>query len=221
MHLLAIGEESAMDASTVERTRRVRLHVVDTVGSGRPVVLIHGRPLSGESWAAQVPRPCDAGFRVIAYDRRGFGRSEKPDRGYDYDTLGYDLAGILVDLDLRDAVLVGFSMGGGEVARYASLHGQDRLRGVVFAAAVMPCLMRSSDNPHGPLTPENAEEKATSLKADRNAYFDDFTRNFYSVDGQLQAEEHQRQDAIRSCLQSDEIVVLGCMHSAVPISATT
>ncbi len=202
-----------MDTSSVQRTGRVQLHVEDTGGTGRPVVLIHGWPLSGESWAAQVPALHDAGFRVIAYDRRGFGRSEKPDHGYDYDTLADDLAGLVVDLDLRDAVLVGFSMGGGEVARYVALHGQNRLGGVVFAAAVTPCLMKSPDNPHGPLTPEKAAEKSAGLKADRHAYFDGFTRNFFSVDGELQVDECQRQSAIGLCLLSNQVAALGCMRA--------
>ncbi len=202
-----------MDTSGVQRIRRAQLHVQDTGGSGRPVVLIHGWPLSGESWTAQIPALHDAGFRVIAYDRRGFGRSEKPEHGYDYDTLADDLAGIIIDLDLRDAVIVGFSMGGGEVARYVSLHGQDRLGGMVFAAAVTPCLMKSADNPQGPLTPGKAEEKSAGLKADRHAYFDGFTRNFFSVDGELQVDEAQRQAAIGLCLQSNQIAALGCMHA--------
>lgn len=202
-----------MDTAHVQPTGRVQLHVQDTGGSGRPVVLIHGWPLSGESWATQIPALQDAGFRVIAYDRRGFGRSEKPEGGYDYDTLADDLAGLMVELDLRDAVLVGFSMGGGEVARYVGRHGQDRLAGVVFAAAVTPCLMKSADNPHGPLTPEKAEEKSAGLIADRHAYFDAFTRNFFSVDGELQVDERQRQAAIDLCLQSNQVAALGCMHA--------
>lgn len=202
-----------MDTANVARTSRVQLHVEDTGGNGRPVVLIHGWPLSSESWAAQIPALRDAGFRVVAYDRRGFGRSEKPEDGYDYATLADDLAGLMVDLDLQNTVLVGFSMGGGEVARYVRLHGQDRLGGVVFASAVTPCLMQSPDNPHGPLTPEKAEEKAAALKADRHAYFDTFTRNFFSVDGKLQVEESQRQAAIGICLQSNQVAALGCMHA--------
>ena len=202
-----------MDTANVARTSRVQLHVEDTGGHGRPVVLIHGWPLSSESWTAQIPALRDAGFRVVAYDRRGFGRSEKPEDGYDYATLADDLAGLMVDLDLQNAVLVGFSMGGGEVARYVRLHGQDRLGGVVFASAVTPCLMQSPDNPHGPLTPEKAEEKAVALKADRHAYFDAFTRSFYSVDGKLAVEESQRQAAIGLCLQSNQVAALGCMHA--------
>ena len=104
-----------------------RVHVDDSGGSGRPVVLIHGWPLSGESWQDQIPALRDAGYRVVAYDRRGFGRSDKPGRGYDYDTLAEDLNGVLTELDLRDVTLVGFSMGGGEVARYVTKYGTDRL----------------------------------------------------------------------------------------------
>jgi non-heme chloroperoxidase len=213
MHAAAMSEESTMDISKVRQIRRAQLHVEDTGGDGRPVVLIHGWPLSAESWAAQIPSLRDAGFRVIAYDRRGFGRSEKPDHGYDYDTLTDDLAGLVLDLDLHDAVLVGFSMGGGEVARYVSLYGQDRLRGVVFAAAVPPCLMKTADNPDGPLTPEKAKEKEAALKADRNKYFDDFTRNFFSANDELQVDEAQRQAAIALCLQSNQVAALGCMRA--------
>ena len=138
---------------------RVALHVEDTGGDGRPVVLIHGWPLSADAWKPQVQSLQAAGYRVISYDRRGFGRSEKPADGYDYDTLAADLAGICDDLDLHDATLVGFSMGGGEVARFVANHGEQRLRSVVFAAAVTPCLTQSADNPDGPLTPEAAKEK--------------------------------------------------------------
>ena len=116
------------------RNERVHLHVEDSGGDGRPVVLIHGWPLSAESWKAQVGPLRDAGYRVVAYDRRGFGRSEKPADGYDYDTLAGDLVGLLEDLDLHDVTLVGFSMGGGEVARYIARFGSSRLRSVVFAA---------------------------------------------------------------------------------------
>lgn len=155
----------------------------------------------------------DAGHRVVAYDRRGFGRSGKPDDGYDYDTLTDDLANLLEERDLRDVALVGFSMGGGEVARYASRHGGRRLRSVVFAAAVPPCLMKSGDNPEGPLTPEKAKEKEAGLRADRKTYFDGFTRDFFSANGELKVTEAQRQEAIALCLQSGEAAALGCMKA--------
>lgn len=191
----------------------VRLHVEDTGGDGRPVVLIHGWPLSAEAWAPQVPALRDAGYRVVAYDRRGFGRSEKPESGFDYDTLADDLAALLEERDLRDAVLVGFSMGGGEVARYIARHGEDRLRGVVFAAAVPPCLMKSEGNPDGPLTPDKAKEMEDGLKADRTKFFDGFTRDFFSANGELKVTEAQRQEAIALCHQSDQAAALGCMQA--------
>jgi len=172
------------------------VHVDDTGGSGRPVVLIHGWPLSGESWSEQVPALQRAGHRVITYDRRGFGRSDKPRRGYDYDDLVEDLDHILVALDLTDVALVGFSMGGGEVARYLATHGDDRIRSAVFAAAVPPYLLQTEDNPDGPLTKEAAAEMAANLEADREEFFDEFTTEFFSVDGVLQVTEEQRQDAI-------------------------
>jgi pimeloyl-ACP methyl ester carboxylesterase len=192
---------------------RAALHVEDSGGNGRPVVLIHGWPLSGEAWADQVGPLRDAGYRVIAYDRRGFGRSEKPDSGFDYDTLAADLAGILEDLDLHNVSLIGFSMGGGEVARYIANHGERRLHSVVFASAVPPCLMKSTDNPDGPLTPEAAQEKEAGLKAGRAAFFDKFTTTFFSVKGELKVTEAQRQQAIAICEQSDQTAALGCMKA--------
>lgn len=191
----------------------VRLHVEDSGGDGRPVVLIHGWPLSAESWKAQVGPLRDAGYRVIAYDRRGFGRSDKPADGYDYDTLADDLAGILDASDLHDVTLVGFSMGGGEVARYIARHGEDRLHSVVFAAAVPPYLMKTEDNPDGPLTKDKAKEMEDGLKADREAFFDGFTKDFFSANGALKVTEAQRQEAIALCLQSDQAAALGCMQA--------
>lgn len=192
---------------------RVRLHVEDSGGDGRPVVLIHGWPLSAESWKAQVGPLKEAGYRVVAYDRRGFGRSEKPGGGFDYDTLAADLAGVLEDLDLRDVTLVGFSMGGGEVARYVANHGEDRLHSVVFAAAVPPYLLKTADNPDGPLTEDKAKEMEDGLKADRAAFFDQFTREFFSAQGRLKVSEPQRQEAIALAEQSDQQAALGCMEA--------
>ncbi len=119
-----------------------KVHVEDTGGGGRPVVLIHGWPLSSASWKDQVPALQQAGYRVVTYDRRGFGQSDKPMRGYTYDTLADDLEGVLSELDLNDATLVGFSMGGGEVARYLTKHGVGRIHSVVFASAVPPTCCR-------------------------------------------------------------------------------
>jgi len=192
---------------------RVRLHVEDSGGTGRPVVLIHGWPLSAESWKAQVPALREAGYRVVAYDRRGFGRSDKPADGYEYDTLADDLAGVIEDLDLKDATLVGFSMGGGEVARYVAKHGESRLHSVVFASAVPPYMLKTGDNPEGPLTQEKADEMREGLEKDRDTFFDGFTKDFFSANGELKVSEEERQAAIELCQQSDQTAALGCMKA--------
>jgi len=192
---------------------KVALHVEDHGGNGRPVLLIHGWPLSGASWEKQVPALKQAGYRVVTYDRRGFGQSEKPGNGFDYDTLANDVSDIIKTLQLEDVTLVGFSMGGGEVARYIGQHGQDKLRSVVFAAAVPPYLMKSADNPDGPLTKEKAKEMEDGLKANRDAFFDGFTEDFFSANGRLMVTEEDRQKAIGLCRLSDQTAALGCMKS--------
>lgn len=190
-----------------------KVHVEDSGGSGRPVVLIHGWPLSSESWSEQVGPLAAAGYRVVAYDRRGFGHSDKPSKGYDYDTLADDLDGVLSELDLTDVTLVGFSMGGGEVARYITRHGQDRLHSVVLAAAVPPYMLKGDDNPDGPLTEGAAGEMTEGLTSDRTTFFDGFTKDFFSVNGELKVTEEQRQDAIALCHQSDQKAALACMEA--------
>lgn len=181
-------------------------------GEGRPVVLIHGWPLSGESWSEQVPALRDAGYQVIAYDRRGFGQSD-PGDSYDYDALSDDLHNIISDLDLTDVTLVGFSMGGGEVARYVSRHGQDRLHSVVFAAAVTPSMMKSEDNPDGPLTQEAATGMREGLESDRDGFFDGFVTQFFSAGDELEVSEEQREAAVALCKQSNQEAALGCMDA--------
>ena len=193
--------------------KNVKVHVEDTGGPGRPVVLIHGWPLSGQSWAPQVPALSAAGYRVVRYDRRGFGRSDKPLTGYGYDTLADDLDGVLTELDLHDVTLVGFSMGGGEVARYITRHGQDRLHSVVFAAAVPPYLLQGSDNPDGPLTKQQAAEMTKDLTKDQDSFYDQFTTQFFSVDGKLQVSEDERQEALAQTKQADKKAALACMTS--------
>ena len=191
--------------------KNTKLHVDDVGGSGRPVVLIHGWPLSGESWKAQVPALVDAGYRPVTYDRRGFGRSDKPMTGYTYDTLAEDLNSLLTELDLHDVTLVGFSMGGGEVARYLSQYGPERIHSVVFASAVPPYLMHTPDNPDGPLDPKEAAKMTAALTADQDAFYDDFTTQFFSVDGVLKVTEKQRQEAIAMASQADKKASLACM----------
>jgi non-heme chloroperoxidase len=202
--------------STITTRDGVNLHVDDSGDDGdlgRAVVLIHGWPLSAESWSAQTEVLRKNGYRVVAYDRRGFGRSDKPDSGYGYDTLARDLDDVLAGLDLTDVTLVGFSMGGGEVARYFSVGDTSRIRSVVFAAAVPPYILTTDDNPDGPLTEEAAAGMADGLKADRDAFFEDFTTGFFSVGDDLKVAEETRREAVRLAQQSDQTAALGCMDA--------
>jgi pimeloyl-ACP methyl ester carboxylesterase len=163
-----------------ENSTPIDLYVEDH-GSGRPVVLIHGWPLSGRSWEKQVPALVDAGHRVVVYDRRGFGKSSQPWTGYDYDTLADDLDVVMREMDLRDATLVGFSMGGGEVARYIARHGTERVAQAVLAGAVPPFLHKTDDNPDGALDDATIATFHDAVAGDRVAFLDDFTRNFFAA----------------------------------------
>ena len=176
-------------------------------------MLIHGWPLSAQAWEPQVAVLQAAGYRVVAYDRRGFGRSDKPESGYSYDTLADDLQYVMDHCGLQDVTLVGFSMGGGEVARCIARQGESRLHSVVFAAAVPPYLLQTADNPDGPLTPVKAQQNMAVLAQDRSAFFDHFTRNFCSAQGVLQVTEAQRSDAIALCHQSAPHAALACMEA--------
>jgi pimeloyl-ACP methyl ester carboxylesterase len=199
--------------SSAIRTDLVRLQIDDSGGSGRAVVLIHGWPLSAQAWEPQVSVLRSAGYRVVAYDRRGFGHSDKPESGYGYDMLADDLQRVLDQCALQDVTLVGFSMGGGEVARYIARHGESRLRSVVFAAAVPPCLMKTADNPEGPLTPEKAQQMKKALQEDRTSFFDLFSKDFFSANGALQVTEAQRAAAVTLCHQSAQHAALACMDA--------
>ena len=150
-------------------------------GSGKSVVLIHGWPLSGASWEKQIAALLEAGHRVITYDRRGFGRSSQPSTGYDYDTFAEDLHKLVTKLDLRDFALVGFSMGGGEVARYLGTYGSGRAVKAVFIASVPPFLLKTADNPEG-VDGSVFEGIKKAIIADRPAFLSAFLANFYNVD---------------------------------------
>ena len=150
-------------------------------GSGTPVVLIHGYPLSGASWEKQVPVLLDAGHRVITYDRRGFGKSSQPTTGYNCDTFAEDLHKLVTRLELRDFALVGFSMGGGEVARYLGKYGSKGVSKAVFISGVPPFLLKTPDNPEG-VDGSVFEGIKKAIVADRYAFFTDFFKNFYNTD---------------------------------------
>jgi len=158
----------------------IRLYYEDH-GSGRPVVLIHGWPLSGASWQKQVAALLTAGYRVLSYDRRGFGQSSKPATGYDFDTLADDLYQLLSRLDLYDVTLVGFAMGTGELARYLGAYGAKRVRNVVFLASLPPFLLKTADNPGG-IEAGVFEAIKRRLVVDRSGYLSTFLADFYNVD---------------------------------------
>jgi pimeloyl-ACP methyl ester carboxylesterase len=164
-------------------------------GSGKPVVLIHGWPLSGRSWEAQVGPLVAAGRRVITYDRRGFGASSQPWSGYDYDTFVDDLDALLAHLDLREVTLVGFSMGGGEVVHYLGTKGSERIEKAVLAAAVPPYLYKSDDNPDGGLDDATLEQFRGGVVGDRPAFLENFTASFFAANGQPMVSEAQRRYA--------------------------
>src|SRR6266702_2720853 len=150
-------------------------------GSGKPVVLVHGWPLSGASWERQVAALLSAGHRVITYDRRGFGRSGRPASGYDYDTFAEDLHELVTKLDLRDVGLVGFSIGGGEVARFLGKYGSDRVSKAVFMSAVPPFLLKTANNPEG-VDGAAFEGIKAGILADRPAFLSQFLKDFFNVD---------------------------------------
>jgi pimeloyl-ACP methyl ester carboxylesterase len=150
-------------------------------GAGQPVVLIHGYPLSGRGWDKQVPALLAAGYRVITYDRRGFGQSSQPTAGYDYDTFAADLSALLEHLDLRDAVLAGHSMGTGEVTRYLGRYGSARVAKGVLVAPIPPYLLQADDNPDG--VPQSLFDGfAAAARADTPAWMKGFLDNFYNMD---------------------------------------
>jgi pimeloyl-ACP methyl ester carboxylesterase len=171
MPYVTVGKENSSD---------IELYYEDH-GSGQPVVLIHGYPLSGASWEKQVPVLLEAGYRVITYDRRGFGKSSQPTTGYNYDTFAEDLHQLIAQLKLRDFTLVGFSMGGGEVARYIGKYGSKGVSKAVIISSVVPYLLKSGDNPEG-LDVSVFAGIENAVAADRYAFFTGFFQNFYNTD---------------------------------------
>jgi pimeloyl-ACP methyl ester carboxylesterase len=157
----------------------VRLHVKDH-GTGRPVVLLHGWPLTADTFEDLALAITRSGMRAVSYDRRGFGRSEQPYEGYDYDTLADDLADVLIHLDLTDVTLIGFSMGGGEVARYLTRHGSARIAQTVLISSVVPYMLKTEDNPHG-VDAQVFADMATAINTDRPHFWADFFKDFYGV----------------------------------------
>ena len=175
MPYVPVGKENSAD---------IELYYEDH-GSGQPVVLIHGYPLDGSSWEKQTAVLLDAGKRVITYDRRGFGKSDKPTTGHHYDNYAADLSALVSTLDLQDAVLVGFSMGSGEVVSYLSRYGSHRVSKAVFIGALQPFMLKTEDNPSGGMSQEDVDGMLDTIKADRYAFFTGFLQNFYNTDEYL------------------------------------
>ena len=163
-----------------ENSTSIELYYEDQ-GEGQPVVLIHGYPLNGHSWERQTRVLLEAGYRVITYDRRGFGQSSKVGTGYDYDTFAEDLHTVLETLDLNDAILVGFSMGTGELARYVSRFGHQRVAKLAFLASLEPFLVQRDDNPEG-VPQEVYDDIVKQARDDRFAWFTGFFSNFYNLE---------------------------------------
>ena len=179
-----------------ENSTPIELHYEDR-GSGQPVVLIHGYPLDGRSWETQEQALLDAGYRVITYDRRGFGQSTQASVGYDYDTFAADLKVVLDTLDLKEAILVGFSMGTGEVGRYLGLYGDERVAKAAFLASLEPYLKKADDNPDGAIDDAFIDGTIATVKKDRYAWFSAFYQNFYNLEenlGSRLSEDHLAND---------------------------
>jgi non-heme chloroperoxidase len=197
MPYIAVGTENS---STIE------LHYEDH-GAGQPVVLIHGYPLNGNSWEKQIPVLVKAGHRVITYDRRGFGKSSQAGTGYNYDTFAEDLHKLIAHLGLHDFALVGFSMGGGEVARYIGKYGSKGVSKAVILSGVPPFLLKTADNPEGvDQSVFDGIEKA--IVADRYAFFTEFFKNFYNTDVLLNKRVSE------AALQASWNVAAGCSPAA-------
>ena len=174
MGYVTVGTENSTD---------IELYYEDH-GSGQPVVLIHGYPVDSSAWEKQTAALLEAGKRVVTYDRRGFGRSSRPTSGHDCDTYAADLSHLLAKLDVHDSVLVGFSMGTGEVARYLSRYGSSRVSKAVFIASLEPFMLQTDDNPDG-VPAEVFEGTLNAAKADRYAFFTSFFENYYNLDENL------------------------------------
>jgi non-heme chloroperoxidase len=201
MATIPVGEENSTE---------IRIHYED-LGSGQPVVLIHGFPLSGRSWEQQTSVLLEAGYRVITYDRRGFGDSSQPSTGYDYDTFAADLDRLMTELDLRDVILAGFSMGTGEVTRYLGNYGSERVSKAVLIGVVPPFLLKTQDNPAG-VTAAAIDEIVGAIKADRPAYLTAFYDAFYNLDellGKRISEEVVR-DSWNVAVGASAIGTAGC-----------
>jgi non-heme chloroperoxidase len=204
MPRLTVGAENGAD---------IEIYYEDH-GTGQPIVLIHGYPLNGHSWERQHRALLAAGYRVVTYDRRGFGQSSQPTIGYDYDTFAADLDALLRHLDLTDVALVGFSMGSGEVARYLGRYGSGRVRRAAMLGAVPPFLLQTDDNPEG-VPGEVFDGIKTAILRDRYAYFADFFDNFYNTDtlGGTRISERAWQASFNVAVNASPFATYACVDT--------
>jgi non-heme chloroperoxidase len=204
-------EKPLMPYITVGQENSANIDIYyEDLGTGQPIVLIHGFPLNGHSWEKQVLVLLNAGYRVITYDRRGFGASSQPSFGYDYDTFAADLNVLMTELDLHDAVLVGFSMGTGEVTRYLGKYGSERVQKAVLMAPVPPFLLKTDDNPEG-VDQSVFDGIMKAIVEDRPAYFSEFFKEFFNVDVLLgdSRSERLRQRISNEAIQASWNVAAG------------
>jgi non-heme chloroperoxidase len=196
-----------------ENDAPIDIHYEDH-GAGHPIVLIHGYPLAGNSWERQERALLATGYRVITYDRRGFGRSSQPTIGYDYDTFAGDLRALIEHLDLRDVVLVGFSMGSGEVVRYLGTYGSNRVRKAALFGTIPPFVLKTDDNPEGVDGKVFADIKAAIVN-DRYAFFEDFFNNFYNVDvlGDTRISDRALQASFNVAVGSSPFATYACVDT--------
>ncbi|WP_194850432.1 alpha/beta fold hydrolase [Nonlabens antarcticus] len=165
-----------LETNTASANSNISIYYEDS-GSGKPIVLVHGWPLSGDMWEYQVPALVDAGYRVITYDRRGFGKSSRPFDGYTYDSMSQDLNNLIKELDLKDVTLIGFSMGGGELGKYVEMFGTDNLAHLIFVSSIAPFMLKTNDNPDG-VPSDVFEGMKDGVKKDRAGFLQEFGKNF-------------------------------------------
>lgn len=182
-------------------------------GSGTPVIFIHGWPLNHEMWEYQLYELSKHSLRCIAYDRRGFGKSDRPWKGYDYDTFADDLNELITQLGLSKVVLIGFSMGGGEVARYIGRYGTDKISKIVFVSSITPFILKTTDNPDGE-EKQNFDETIHKIEADRPAFLSGFGKKFYGVNSLNQPVSKELLDWNQVlCLMSSAKGTIDCVRS--------
>jgi len=192
---------------------RVNLHVEDTGGDGRPVILVHDWPLNMHQWNLQVPPLREAGYRVIAYDRRGFGKSEKPVYGYSYDDTAADLACLILDMDLTNVTIVGMGMGAAEAARADVLLGGERLNMIMLVSTVTPFMLMTEGNDYGWVPSFTYTQMLESLQNDREGFFVDLMQTYHSAGGELKITQQQLADLVTMCQTADQSAAIACWES--------